>query len=75
MRERDTKKQWERGVKKDGEKIGSAFGSRLDSHARLFLLFKAHREVIGGKDGKIPPHPFLQCQPHHSALVVHTLCS
>ena len=43
-----------------GKGMSSASGSRLNSHTRLFLLFKSRREAIGGKDGKIPRHLFRQ---------------
>lgn len=56
-RERE-RKAWGRRHLRHGEKIGSAFGSRLNSITRLFVLFKAHREVIGGRDGNIFSSPF-----------------
>ena len=69
-RDRETKrKHWEKDIKRDGEKISS----RLSSHMRLFSLFKAHREVIGGKDGKIPHHLFLHCHSYLSGPDVHIL--
>lgn len=40
---------------------------------KAVLVFKAHREVIGGKDGKIPCHIFLHCHPYKSDLDAHTL--
>lgn len=49
-----------------GKGMSSGSGSRLDSHTRLFLLFKSHREVIRGKGGKIPQHLFRQRHSHPS---------
>lgn len=39
---------------------------------KAVLVFKAHREVIGGKDGKIPCHIFLHCHPYKSDLDAHS---